>query len=134
MCISEQYLAGLFDGEGWVTFTLRPDTGYLRCAVGIGMTLNEDIQPKLLEMYPESVLHQKEQKHIYKWEIAGASAQRFIDAIRPYIIIKRADIQWFDRWSALPKARPRNMSPEILQSRIDFMQEYKEWRQHLYKG
>ena len=58
----------------------------------------------------------------------------YIRTIRPYIIIKRADIQWFDRWSALPKARPRNMTPEIMQSRIDFMKEYKEWRQHLYKG
>lgn len=133
MKVSNEYLAGLFDGEGFITFTFKP-SGYINCEVCISMNAPE-LTAMLQELFPESRVHSdKSKRGILKWVIPGGKADAFITALEPFVIFKKPDFAWYRRWQSLPKAQPRNMTEEILQYRLDFIKEYKEWRASRYMG
>lgn len=133
MQVSKEYLAGLFDGEGWLTFTKMP-SGYIKCEVGISMIAPE-LTTMLSGMFPESRCHlDKSKAGVVKWVISGNYAEPFISLLEPYVIFKQPDFAWYRRWQNLPKAKPRQMSQEVMDARIQFIAEYKEWRLNRYKG
>lgn len=91
------YLAGLFDGEGnvgvhrcratkngrlylrlvvKVTNTHRGCLDFARLAFGTG-TIAEDKRPDMTNRRP-----------CYRWVIVGKTAERFLRAVRPHLIIK----------------------------------------------
>lgn len=127
--MTNEYIAGLFDGEGYISFTLRKDFGYLKCEVGISVS-NETVINQLHELFPEGKHYTKAgtNRMLHHFYLSGNNARRFINAIRPHIIVKQDVVDWYDEWSNLPLAQPRNMTDEIMGARVDFFERYKQSR------
>lgn len=127
--LTAEYIAGLFDGEGYISFTLRKDFGYLKCEVGISIS-NETVINLLHEQFPEGKHYTKPgtNRVLHHFYLSGNNAKRFINVIRPHVVIKQDVVDWYDEWCSLPLAPPRGMTDEVMQVRIDFLARYKEAR------
>lgn len=91
--LSIEYVAGLFDGEGWLTAQASRGAGLARVpACGITMTYGPIVQA-LREQFGGSVSAQPRppNKTPHCWRLRGKSAQRFIALIEPYLIVRKAD-------------------------------------------
>lgn len=96
--IELSYIAGLFDGEGWVGIHDRPDTkGRMRYCAGIqvGQT-NQEILNWLASSFggrviPQPFHHTKfpDRKPMFLWYGRGEMVTTFLTAILPYLKIKR---------------------------------------------
>ena len=81
------WAAGLFDGEGWVT--VRRDATIVE--VGISMT---DVRPieKIRTMFGGSKCPKHDRRtprhSIFSWQVTSSRANRFLCAIRPYLVLK----------------------------------------------
>lgn len=86
------YFAGFFDGEGSVAI-------YPRKYV-VSLT-NTDIRPLLLaeSLWGGSIATQREDElgvqTIYRWQIYGHSARAFLEEIRPFVMVKGEQIDWY---------------------------------------
>lgn len=138
MKISAEYLAGLYDGEGWITFGKMP-SGYVKCEIGMSMAGVLPFMEELKRMFPNSRIHAKDfgkltKAQVYKWCFSGSKAEEFVSFIEPHVLFKEPDLQWFRRWQNLPKDRPRNRTQETADALQLFIDEYKQWRTTRYKG
>lgn len=131
--LTAEYIAGLFDGEGYISFTLRKDYGYLKCELGISVS-NETVINMLHEQFPEGKHYTKlgTNRVLHHFYLSGNNALRFINTIRPHVIIKQDVVEWYDEWQNLPLAQPCNMTNEIMQARVDFFERYKLARNQYY--
>lgn len=106
LCMNIKYIAGLFDGEGYVgvvqhstykrTYTLR---------VSVTNTRPECLQP-LLARFNGSILRMKggwNGRHCYSWQANGPAAMEFLKAVAPHVIIKKQEI---DIALTFPLGRP----------------------------
>lgn len=93
------YLAGFFDGEGYVGIRINKRNGceFKTLHVSIGQA-HEGIVKKLQEWYGGSIHTyepregRKITKHFYQWSIVGLRALRFLHDIYPYVIVKKEQI------------------------------------------
>jgi hypothetical protein len=95
--LSPQYLAGLFDGEGCVNFTIRGKSRQLIIRVTIVNT-NEDILNMLYCKFGGMLCQSQNKKHP-EWKIFRSitwranTAEEFLKIIEPYSIIKANQIK-----------------------------------------
>jgi len=127
--LDPQYVAGLFDADGYVTMTYREDSKYLKIDVGISMIKNQALE-QLHKQFPESRLYDggNSKPNMYQWRVSNNKALIFVQFITPYVVVKANDIDFYYKWYDLPQARPRNMNDSILQARLSLMEEYKKFR------
>lgn len=113
MSLTLEYVAGLFDGEGWCriqTPGMNPDGIQIsgshkrhfpsyQVIAGIAMTY-KPIMTLLLErfdgiLYGDDHYRRKDPKNrtIYRWHVTSRKAYTFLSAIRPYSIIKLDQIE-----------------------------------------
>jgi hypothetical protein len=94
MFLSDEYLAGLFDGEGCVTFT------HTRIKNGVAPYTHvsiSNVRPQVLRLvqkqYGGSIrtIHQKNPRArvSYNWLLPRGGEKRFLEAILPHSVIKR---------------------------------------------
>lgn len=130
--LSSEYIAGLFDGEGYVTLHGRKD-GYIMCYVGIVMQ-DTRVLDLLLQQFPESVIygHDKNNKlsngNCSSWRLNSKSAKVFVDTILPYCILKQEDLQWYLDWYNLSRNTTNKLTEQTKVERTKFVEAYKAWR------
>jgi hypothetical protein len=95
------YIAGLFDGEGWVMIaygkpTKRRPSGAYHLSVGITSTDPRVIE-WLCERVPAKLWHAKApnetRRDSYQWRLALYRGAQFCREIAPYLIIKREEAE-----------------------------------------
>lgn len=89
--ISNEYWAGLFDGEGCVLIhKLRGVPTTIRCQ----LCQKGSFIIRLAKSYWGGAIAKRNQEGNYwNWVIDGSGAERFLKAIRPYSVIKRTQIE-----------------------------------------
>lgn len=101
--VSLEYIAGFFDGEGWITFSkLYTSNGTIRngwqLKVGIGNT-NPKPLAAINELYPgmfglkSKVKNKDHWKRCWMWVRFGTNAADFLTDILPLLIIKREEAE-----------------------------------------
>lgn len=96
--MSKEYIAGFFDGEGMVRLnkTIIENAVYYSLQTII---VNTDIRPliKFQEMYGGTVASRKKYKEnhkvAYRWRLTTNNAEKFLQDILPYTIIKQDQIK-----------------------------------------
>ncbi len=123
------YVAGIFDGEGHISFLLRKDTGYLKCEIGISGS-EPELMDALLEKYPEGNVfgHDSTNRQMYNFRISGTYLARFMSDIREFVLVKQKELAFYDEWLAQPQDQPRNRTQATTDWRADFIMRYKQWR------
>jgi len=96
--MTDEYIAGFFDGEGMVRInkTKIKDTAYysLQCVV-----VNTNITPLLSiqAKYGGTIAGRKKYKDnwniAYRWRVTSKDAERFLKSIYPHLIIKKEQAQ-----------------------------------------
>lgn len=96
--MDDRYVAGLFDGEGWVRISRwkKPNSTHVRYQLtcGIGMAYRPIIEA-LAKEYGGSVhnnrhdLRSPKNRIQFMWTIASQKAIRFLNRIYPYLVVKR---------------------------------------------
>lgn len=130
--LDSRYIAGLFDGEGYLTMHGRND-GYVMCYVGIVMH-DRRILDLLLTQFPESVLYvhdinNKLSKNAgSSWRINSRGAENFVRSIYPHCIVKREDLRWYFKWLELSRSTTTRLTTEQKEQRNILVQNYKVWR------
>jgi hypothetical protein len=103
MEVSNQYWAGLFDGEGCVTpnkYVSRIHNQKFIVAIRVSVTQKEPMVCYLLQkVFGGAIRTQKQttmggfKTHITRWECGKAEeVMNFLNAIKPYVIIKAVEI------------------------------------------
>jgi len=100
--ISEQYVAGFFDGEGCITTQMQWIQGkyekYPRVCLQVTIA-NTDLNIlKLIENWFCGKIHKcstsGRMKRCYQWRITGKEAMmRFLNTIRPYVAVKKDQVE-----------------------------------------
>lgn len=130
--LSAEYLAGLFDGEGYFTMCSRKDY-YIMCWIGIVMH-DRRVLDILLKQFPESVIYGHDKNNRlsanvgYSWRLNTRNAKPFVDLIYPHCIIKVEDLDWYYRWLNLPRNSTTKLSEETKVQRKILTDEYTLWR------
>jgi hypothetical protein len=96
--LSDEYVAGLFDGEGTVsvycfTQTRKSGNSYRRYQLTVVLTnTHRPVLDRIRVQYGGFIVkHQSRmgRRQCYRWMASAHIAQRFLSAIQPYAIIKR---------------------------------------------
>ncbi len=96
LLLSPQYVAGLFDGEGWFSIgrqrakRIRREYSFqLHAALTmreekIVRALGNQFGGTVIDQKPRSVKHSK----AYKWHVNGVSVLGFLDCVEPFLVAK----------------------------------------------
>ena len=127
--ISIEYIAGLFDGEGYISFNYT-SSGYLKCQVGLSIGCKEVLEA-IQQVFPEVEIYEKKGTNhkLYTMFISGTSAKNFVGTMQKHCIVKHEDIAMYFEWLALPKAQPRQMTDIIRDTRKAFHEKFKAMRE-----
>ena len=97
--ISDQYLAGIIDGEGYITIKTRsPKQKYRELVIGVSNTylpLLEQLKEQFGGYISKSKMYKTNKKQGYHWIIKSVDrADMILRRVRPFLIIKaeRADL------------------------------------------
>lgn len=146
--LNNAYIAGLFDGEGWVTCAFRSKSRAQRPSatiyiqMGIGLT-NYKILEALQKKFGGSIGNTRQRKITDKpywlWVLSTKQIEKFIIAIEPYCIEKRLQIKLAKKFRKTIQIKSRcRLSPKILNYRIKLRNELhqlnggkcKRWKKH----
>lgn len=106
------YLAGFFDGEGYISFSAVPKRKrhlwFPSIYIGVSNT-----DPKPLHLYLQAFggniyghKHPSEQKEVYRWEASGKVAELALRAMEPYLLLKRDRAKIALTYMTLPRGHP----------------------------
>lgn len=92
MYASRAYAAGLFDGEGTVVIQFYTQGKGLQTCLKIGMN-----DPRPLEYLEDSFggTLRKDKRGSYVWYISGKASEDFAQAISPYAIVKKDQLELY---------------------------------------
>ena len=120
------YAAGFFDGEGWVGIAYpkinKSEKRNHRLDVSVGQV---DIRPLvwLVEKFGGRIQKNPKkcglsQRLIYSWRINGPSAEAFLVAVRPYLIVKaeQADVALAFR-KTIKRQQKGHVTPALIEHR-----------------
>jgi hypothetical protein len=110
--LSPQYIAGFFDGEGWITIARSSSIRWkgVGLRTGIGHT-NREILECLQLMFGGSLLDKKMRpdsrwKPQFQLTLTGKNAEDFLLCIRPFVVLKKPQLELalsFLKYKRLPK-------------------------------
>lgn len=115
--ITAGYCAGIFDGEG--SLTIRYSKGHYSIAASVGM-----VDPR-----PPYYLHREfggslnpikkhgKARDISCWTLSGESVRQFLNAVKPFLIVKRRQVELAERFMEVyyhPKVNRKHRPPEVL--------------------
>ena len=82
------YLAGFFDGEGSISLRLQQGK-YLRIEVACSQN-TVDVLWMFVRAFRGNIY---EGQRVYQWKTYGAQAIRFLNAVLPFLVVKRLDAE-----------------------------------------
>ena len=87
--VSRQYIAGLFDGEGWVSLKNQNGKSYMRWKVTI-TNRNKGVLEVIKSQYGGRMRSKTKQRECWDLELdTKPTIKRFLTEIEPYLIIKK---------------------------------------------
>ena len=97
--MSDEYIAGLFDGEGCVSISqVKANRNKFHVRIAIGMT-DKQVIYKLRDINfgnvhkDERIRNGKKCRTMYIWSVTGPKATEFLKKIRPYVIVKKIQVE-----------------------------------------
>lgn len=125
------YVAGLFDSEGWITFTMKAN-GYIMCNVGISM-VEEKMIDALCAQFPGSNKYRKDQnklgtKPVYMFRLTGLKAEHFVNEMVTRCYIKQPDLEFYFEWLNLSRQTTNKLQSDTIAARKAFIIKYKLFR------
>lgn len=96
--VTEQYIAGFFDGEGSVSIAFRQPQGGWRVSPSYVLQVAiAQIDPRPLiaiqERYGGRIYHSGVGRRTWAWNVSARKARPFLEAVLPYLIVKRRDAE-----------------------------------------
>ncbi len=96
--LPKRYLAGLFDGEGWIS--IRPQSSKRKLSsihIQVGMGMTHKILKIIYKQFGGSLgIEEETKKHkkVYRWSLQSKQQiKNFLMLIYPYLIIKQKQAQ-----------------------------------------
>lgn len=90
------YLAGLFDGEGYIGINKgrRDNGGYPSYSIAVTVRITEELLARLFHFnFGGSIYYRKYENPnwspIWSWTISGKNAEPFLQDILPYLLLKK---------------------------------------------
>ena len=94
MKLSNQWIAGFFDGEGSVSITRRVRGGFIEHCLCVQLGQNDRTPLDMIaKQFTGSVCNSKTPSGCWRWRAHGGAAERFLKAIRPYAIVKHRKVE-----------------------------------------
>jgi hypothetical protein len=100
--LDDLYVAGLFDGEGYVTVRIweKPNSKHVRCQIfcGIAMTYRPVIE-MLCATYGGNIkqnrhdLRNRKHRIQFQWIAASRQANSVLKRLYPYLVVKKAEVE-----------------------------------------
>lgn len=97
--VSDEYLAGLLDGEGHISIMFKARSGARRgtgnqCYILVSLTMvDRQAIDAAAERFGGAVYHLKQEserwKRAYRWMATGARAEAVLKAVRPHLLVKQ---------------------------------------------
>lgn len=94
--LEKAYIAGIIDGEGSISCSYG-NNGLPQLFVAVGM--GKPILPLWLKekigtgTYSQCVSKYSHDGFMYQWNLAGATAKPLLEAIQPFIVLKREEVR-----------------------------------------
>jgi len=153
MDLDIRYVAGLFDGEGWITVNVWavPGREYIRYQLFVGVGMSHYPLMKAMQDQFGGLLHRNDSaakrnpnhKICYQWRLSSRPAVGFLEAVRPHLKVKgeEADLaivlqKHITAHASDFKYRP-HMRPELYafrQSIVDQLKSLKQTRWDVPNG
>lgn len=113
-----KYIAGLFDGEGYVGVVHQRRANCHALAVTITNTSTAAF-PGLSSLYPAAITRTKGRlaRNCYTWRLSGPHALKFLQDIAPHVIIKKEQVDLALQFPV--GAHRRIVTPEVAALRAD---------------
>lgn len=133
--VEAAYAAGIFDGEGTVSLTWRPNRHgrrYAQLSITIGNTDVRVLQ-WLAERFGGSWTQQKQAwanaKPFYRWMAWTARAEAFLQIVRPHLILKAEQADLALRFRETITTRGQRLAPEVEIERLGLKAELTKLNQ-----
>ena len=108
MDLDIRYIAGLFDGEGWITIGKSALGGYRKYSkdyvryqlhIGIAMSFRPLIEQIHRQFYGGLFINRGHKKRLpnardgYVWYLSSNPAAEFLDFIKPHLVVKKEEAE-----------------------------------------
>ena len=106
------YIAGIFDGEGCVSFTKCRTSSYVRVLI---VNTNLELLEYIQECFGGDITKMSRKagwRQSYQWRLSWSKAIDFLVAIQPWVRIKSDQIALAFCWDHFRVGRGRRLSPE----------------------
>ena len=114
MKLSNQWIAGFFDGEGSVSILRRKRGGFIEHMLAIQLGQNDRTPLDMVcAQFEGSVCNSKTPSGCWRWRAHGGTAEKFLKAIRPHSIVKREQISLALELRTLIGAPGRRVLPGV---------------------
>lgn len=132
--LSAKYLAGYYDGEGFLTMSMRKD-GYMMAHVGV-VTSDLDLVDDIKDQFPEARVYKRGPNHLAKktcvnLRFTTKKAKRFVDYIYPHVRLKKEELDFYYECYNLGKSQGRKLSGTIKEQRRTLHKRYKAYRERM---
>ena len=130
------YTAGLVDGEGTITIVYhKPDKKRkIAACYGVHISIaNTDVRAflKIQEVFGGSiytVVDRRGYRTVYSWDLSRKNTKKFLTAIMPYLVIKKAQAELVMKFlKAFPKrARGQKLPDDVVDDRRAYYEEMRK--------
>ena len=132
------YAAGIMDGEGYIGITV-PYANSQRCRLVVSVSMTRPETPIWFKEMFNGCLGCYRRDHvkntyrdIYRWTNAGRAAAHFLMLIKPYVKIKKRQIEIAIEFAATITDRGYPIANEIVDLRFKLMNEIRQENQGKY--
>lgn len=123
--VSYEYIAGFFDGEGYVAFTKRHKTNKIELVVSMANT-HRQVMDEIQKVAGSIVTFHKGYHGFmphYRLTFCGRKALEFLIAIQPYSVVKREEIDLALEFIKIMKPRYSGLGGKLT---VDEIQERED--------
>ena len=124
--LNKQYLAGLFDGEGWISLRPQSTKRYLSSiTIQVGICNTHPIVKKLYDNFGGFLTSRKENlqhKKCYRWSLGKKKdIKNFLELIYPYLIIKKEQAKIMLKFIGLKTVSGRRRNPYLIKRALKYI-------------
>lgn len=124
--LNKKYIAGLFDGEGWISLRPQSKNRYLSSiTIQVGMGITHPIVKRLHDKFGGCFYIQKgtkKHKPCYRWTLANKpDIKRFLTIIYPYLIIKKEQAKIMLKFITLKTVSGRVRQPYLVKRALKYI-------------
>ena len=124
------YCAGILDGEGTIAITRNPPRKPTQYSPSFGLVVSVANTDNALILFLSSLWGghtlvcckpKGNKRAAYRWSLGGNQAVRFLKAVLPFLIIKRAEAELGIEFQSSKRKSPKRLSQETINKRQAMM-------------